>query len=84
MNRLGLLLLCALFLLTGPGRPSLAQYYYDYDYVAEAALEAEALIEALDEFGLDLDSPELEGMDDGEAWGYVERLQREMAEAARD
>jgi hypothetical protein len=30
-----------------------------------------------------LDSPEFEGMDDGEAWSYVERLQHERDEAGQ-
>ena len=85
MNRLGLAVLCALLFLVWPGRPCFAQFtsYYDHDNYADAMMEAEALTEALDEFELDLDSPELEGMDEGDAWEHVERLRREKAEALK-
>jgi len=84
--RHGLILLCAIFLLAGPGRTGHAQFqhYYDEpDSATLAAMEEEALIEALDEFGLDLDSPELEDIDGGEIWSYIERLRKEKDEAGQ-
>ena len=80
MNRPGRLLLCALLLLALPGKLCLAQYYYDMEASSVAGADREALIEALDEFDLDLDSPELEDMDEGEVWSYVEGRQRESRE----
>jgi len=76
MNRLGRWLLYALLFLVCPCQNSLAQYY-DTDPLADAMLEVEALAEALDNFGLDLDSPELEGMDSGDIWSYIEYLRKE-------
>lgn len=55
--------------------------YYDGPTPMEVeADEYEALVTALDELGLDLDSPELDGMDEGEVWGYIERRRREKGE----
>lgn len=62
----------------------LAQPSDDLDAATMAADEYEALITALDEFGLDLDSPEFEGMDEGEVWGYIERRRRERDGAGQN
>lgn len=56
----------------------------DLDAFAAGASEYEALVTALDEFGRDLDSPEFGGMDEGEAWGYIERRRREKDEAGQE
>lgn len=76
MNRLGRWLLCALLFLVCPCQNSIAQYY-DTEPLANVMLEVEALTEALDKFGLDLDSQELEEMDNGDIWRYIEYLRKE-------
>lgn len=81
MNRPGRLLICALLLLALPGQLCLAQYYYDMEASSIADADRETLIEALDEFDLDLDSPELEDMDEGDLWNYVEGRRRESRES---
>ena len=68
-------MLVAVLLLVWPYRSCFAQYF-DFDPLAEEMMEAEALIEALDDFGLNLESPELEGMDGGDMWAYLDYLHR--------
>lgn len=75
MNRRVRLLLCIFLLMAWPGQACTAQCY-DLDSYADAMMEVEALIEALDDFGLDLDSPELTDMDGGEIWTYIDYLRR--------
>ena len=65
-------------------KPGLAWLADGLDANAAAASEHEALITALDEFGLDLDSPELEGMDGGDIWSYIENRRHEKTEAEQD
>lgn len=87
MNRYGLLVLCAIFLLVAPGRLGHAQFNHYYEEPGSeelAAMEEEALTEALDEFDLHLDSPELEDMDGGDIWDYIEHLRREKDESGQD
>jgi|GEM_PF-3040299 hypothetical protein len=56
----------------GPGcNPALAQYDGPTPLEEEDA-ENEALIQALDELGLDPSSPELEGLDNGDLWRMIE------------
>lgn len=62
----------------------LAQMLDDLDAIAAGASEHEALITALDELGLNLDSPELDGMDAGEVWDYIERERREREGGGQD
>lgn len=83
VNHPGPVLLCSFLLLALPGQLCFAQHYYDMDSLSIADADREALIEALDDFGLDLDSPELEDMDEGDAWGYIEALRRESTEAVK-
>ena len=71
------LALAALCLLAGPGCLAWAQYDGPTAWEMESA-EYEALVEALDEFGLEPDNPELEGLDNGELWRLIEERQAEI------
>ena len=68
--RLVLALLCLLIV---PNGSTWAQYDDATPWEVEAA-EYEALVEALDGLGLNLDSPELDGLDNGELWSLIGRL----------
>ena len=79
MPRLALKLALGLALVVFWPQPGLAQLGDDLDAFMVEDSEYEALITALDEFGLDLDSPELDGMDAGEVWDYIKGRRLEEA-----
>jgi len=80
MPRVALKLALGLALALLCPQPGFAQMLVDHpDAGAVGDSEYEALISALDEFGLDLDSPELDGMDEGEVWDYIKGRRLEEA-----